>query len=377
MYSGSIPRFGWRSLEFQSIDAEEPLPYVIQNLAQARPQTDGTLPLIEFVKLLGSVSELSVQEKLRVWIKDAAEYAGVADTNAVFPKQSVPAEQSEKTFSYLLMKIDPYYALGEESEENEFYVRAWFLEKYKSDTDKQNYEPLSTSNKRYTFNMLEQTLNELVSVCIGKINAISRDGNMKVLMVEIFLRFAYLNYPDRDMHHWMIDRGFGNRKAISNVWPLVVRSLDRVDCDEQSVLYEWKCNWDRLKQQRTIAEPLFLNREYFEKATSLDGKICLAFTVVPPPIKEIHKLPTGHIFTQMMSEGTSIALWPRSESGLDEMQVREAYKTILSECHFSELPSTIWKKRKEGDLLVKHLTLFWDDPHRVPPDDEGTAPETD
>ncbi len=375
MYHASIPQ-RWPSPDLQSESEAELLTLMMRDLALAPPQANGTLPLIEFVKLVASKSRPQVPEKLRVWRTRAAQYAGVVDTDEVSPKPNVPVEQPRGTFSYLLVKIQPYYASQETSQEHEFYVRAWFLEEYKSDVDKQNYEPLATSNQRYKLGALEQLLNELVSVCTRKIIAMSRDDNLNVLMVELFLPFAYLNYPDCNIHQWMIGKGY--RKALSRVWPLVVRSLERADCDEPMVLYEWKQNWNILKQQRTIAEPRFLNREHFEKEISLEGVACLAFTAVPPPIRDIRQLPSGHIFTQMLIDGTSIALWPRSDINLDEAQVQDAYKTILSGCHFSQLPETVWKKRKEEQehLLVKHLTLFWDDPHRLPPDDEGTGPET-
>ena len=275
-------------------------------------------------------------------------------------------------FSYLQVKIDPYYDL----EEKEFNVRACFLAEYKSNTVQEDYKPLPNSNKRFKSGELEQELNRLIRECMKLIN------RKNVLVVELFLRFVDLNSSDCDMHHWKVNKTFGS-SAMSLEYPLLVRSLDRADCDDdEMVMYDWHHNWEKLKEQKTIVQPRFLSREQFEKDISLKDDMCLAFTVIPPPIEVPRKLPPGHIFSRMMGDGTSIALWPRPDSsldGTDETQIREAYLTILSGYDFSELPEKIWEQRRrtssQADLLVHCLTLFWDDPNCVPPDTAFEVPK--
>src|SRR3989442_97383 len=77
------------------------------------------------------------------------------------------------------------------------------------------------------------------------------------------------------------------------------------------------------------------------------------------------------IFQNMLSGGTSVALWPRQYcKHLDEEVIEQEYPSLLDGCHFSTLPKMVWERRKEAardqTLLANHLTLFWDDPYRLP-----------
>ncbi len=255
------------------------------------------------------------------------------------------------------MKIEPDYASDktekeEQLEEKEFCVQAWFLDEYKSDTTQQNYQPPTENNmpeinKRYKLNALPRLLDQLISACLEKMDI------MKDLVVELFLPLAFLNATDCNIHQWTVDVGLENYKAISCVYPLVVRSLDRIKYGNVNMLRKWKRNWYRLNQQETIAQPRFLSNEHCGEDISLEGNTCLAFVVVPPPIHYSIRKPPRHIFTWMLRDGISVALWPRwSETSLHETQIREAYTDILVGRHFSELPELIWQKRKEEKHLL-------------------------
>lgn len=348
---------------------------VLHKLKEARLQSDKTLPLLKFVHLISPQADQEVRKKLDDWGRRVVALTGATDVD--IQQGAGVAQLAVRSFSYLLVTVDPYYAMEESAQEQKFYVRAWFLPTFHEgdNATEKHYEPLATKNELYTLAEIEQLLNRLTNQCLARIMAASR-SHMSVLMIELFLRFAFLNYPACDMHGWKILKGFGSSKPVSSVYPLVVRSLDRLDCDEEIVLYEWIQNWNELTQQKSLENLCFLQREAFEKDLCLEKESCLAFLQMPPLIENTSPLPTGHIFTQMLSSGVSIALWPRCEIDLTEEQLREAYTEMLVGCHLAKVPEVLWEKRKDRAVhLAKKLTLFWDNPYRRPPVDDYAGPE--
>src|SRR5262249_54324296 len=98
--------------------------------------------------------------------------------------------------------------------------------------------------------------------------------------------------------------------------------------------------------------------------TSLRDVGCLRMTFVPPCFDGTQE----HIFSKMMGAGTSIALWLRPMDELPDIGTLEMmYGQLLPGCNISSLPKKIWKLREGGVLpLFNHMTLFWDDPNRLP-----------
>ncbi len=89
-------------------------------------------------------------------------------------------------------------------------------------------------------------------------------------------------------------------------------------------------------------------------------------TFVPPPYDD----KPQHIFSRMLGAGTSIALWPEFEDGsCDEEVIERIYHTFSPTCDFLRLPEIIWNERRKGKASqANRITLFWDNPDRVPED---------
>jgi hypothetical protein len=195
-------------------------------------------------------------------------------------------------------------------------------------------------------------------------------------MIELFLRFPYLHHPTCDAHSWKISKGFGLTKPVSSVYPLVIRSLDRLDCEIEIAFDEWEQSWNGLAQLKFLSNWHFLQHKAFEEELYLEKNACLAFLEIPPLMEENSPSPNGHIFKQMMSAGVSLALWPHARVDLTEEQFQEAYKELLGECHLANIPEVLWEKRKNNPThLAKELTLFYDNPYRRPPIHDAEGPE--
>jgi hypothetical protein len=202
-----------------------------------------------------------------------------------------------------------------------------------------------------------------------------------MFIIELFLPFTLLprdNDDQADIHQWMIKDKTGNVTVISRKYPLVVRLYNRTYEGEPGIWLDWQRNWAICKAYTGCIDEATLrllkiqqyNEEQEDLHVSLRDVLCLRMTFVPSRFDNTPQ----HIFNKMMSAGTSVALWPRAkDESLDEEAVEQTYNDLLAGCNFSTLPKTLWESRRqalrEKTLHLAHqLTLFWDDPDRLPLD---------
>jgi hypothetical protein len=169
----------------------------------------------------------------------------------------------------------------------------------------------------------------------------------------------------------MIDAGLNRMIPISSYYPLIVRSLDRIESGDTNgalrMRKAWEQSWTIFKQELATLKPRFLHRQDCERniLSELLGVPCLAYTFVPPKVLDSDR----HIFTAMIVAGVPIAFWPRHhDESIDEYEIKNVYDSLLSSCDSSILPIAVWKKCKVQceHPLLNHLVLLWDNPDRLP-----------
>jgi vWA-MoxR associated protein C-terminal domain/Effector-associated domain 2 len=357
---GRLPR------RYQSLDEGETLPLMIQELAQTGlqstlAQSELTHPLLTFVRLLLHRVPDTVKDSLLQWLAQTAEKEHIALAEEYIA--DISSEQTTQDSHHLLVKFKP-----SDDKKDEFEIHAWLIHEQNDKT-----VPIYGDVKEEaSLEEIPCILDELISRCEEYANA---------FIVELFLPFTLLNCDtsETDVHIWKLDVGFGNTIAVSHKYPLVLRSYDRTyeinklkPGVRRRLRQAWESNWAICKNCGVV----MLRWPLKEKDTCkvhlvawLQEAACLTMMFVPPMFDKTQP----HIFQKMLSAGTSVALWPRLYcKDLDEEVIEQVYRNLLEGFHFSTLPKLIWERRKEAardeSLLANYVTLFWDDPYRLPSD---------
>jgi hypothetical protein len=214
-----------------------------------------------------------------------------------------------------------------------------------------------------------ETVSELLSKLTDQCHRYIQNPQ-HTLIVEIFLPVPWLNY---NVDEWMINAGLKQMVSISTYYPVVLRSLDRIESGDthgaQRMRNAWERSWERFEQQLAVPNLYFLQRQDCQREILLEllDVACIAFMFTPPKVVD----ENIHIFSTMISAGVPIAFWPRlHDKDLSELEISHVYNSFLSDCDLSKLPTEIWEKKKckrqDEHPLLRHLVLLWDNPNRLP-----------
>jgi vWA-MoxR associated protein C-terminal domain/vWA-MoxR associated protein middle region (VMAP-M) 1 len=363
LYRQSRPNHQLRE-EYQNIDEYKTLSLMIQDLAQEKPQSVPsqsrlTHPLLTFVKHLSLSQRVPepVSRSLRQWLEDTTKEEHLT------PTEDTTIQRNSTASYYLLITFRPI-----DNSKKEFEIYASFTDQHGKRVP--DYKEVRENGP---FEKVLPLLGKVISQC---------EQYIKRFTIELFLPFTLLNcdIPEFDVHKWEIKFGFTTR-MISHKHPLVLRSYDRIygtnemeEEERRRIRQAWENNWKQSKEfcgTEILQWPLKERDPCKGLGGWLELATCVTVRFVPPTFNE-----QQHIFLEMMSGGTSVALWPRPYGKcLQEDTLEEGYRTLLEGCHLSKLPKLLLEKRmlaeKNETLLANHVTLFWDDPDRLPPD----APE--
>jgi len=272
---------------------------------------------------------------LRNWVRKTAIALGIASPRTFHADDVLDREPQP----YLLLALSP--------EGNYYNLRAWFM--YDPGECESIYDKKIGSNPD---NLPEHLRSILVNPAVA--NA-CLSGNPPVL--EFFLPVGLLN---RDLDQW---RPSGEKSPLSTKYGLVVRAGERLWGKY------WIVNWGRYWNQyrdtlcntadnlRTAWLTRARDRHYDAHLRNGRWIFCLHFT------------PDPDCFETLLDAGVAILFWPRQRVTppvLSELKTQMAGQTIR------ELPE--WLRRWRQVYWEEHqktapLSLLWDDPQRLPPDD--------
>lgn len=191
------------------------------------------------------------------------------------------------------------------------------------------------------------------------------------LIIEFFLPYALLSH-DVDQLFVRFDEEM--RIKLGCRYRVVVRSLERA-CDPRSQGY-WHSRWQRFQQQCNGAgmdkavyvcesRPYRWMPFYTELTEASPPITCLGLTFVPVDASQGTSL-----LRAIIKAGIPVALWPRS---LDST-LHKTIISLVSPANIATLPAVLRAHRKQADLeenhVGNHLTLLWDDPERLFPEDD-------
>jgi hypothetical protein len=174
----------------------------------------------------------------------------------------------------------------------------------------------------------------------------------------------------------------GTTDEFGVLYPVVIRSIDRMH--NQMVRPLWHRRWQRLRADGgSVRDELVHWLEHngagdgtvLAKVLTL-GKDCPVCLVVP--FSTEHD-PVPPALAAGLSAGLPVMLWCRDARAADAFAAR--IRRELDTHALLHLPARVLRLRQDAaalgrraDHVGRHLSLLWDDPHRLPPDPELRAP---
>ncbi len=345
---------------------------ILKNLNEEIPRREGKIPpLFDFISRLTASEQIPqiVLEKLRSWISEASQKYGINLTPLNFSSPS-PARP------YLLIRLKP-----SKNQTEQFFVKAWFILDDRADAGYSRFKPLDSEEYHegpYTLDQIPKLLDYFLCQTLEKLAATEFKP-----VIEFFLPQDCLG---AEVDVWEVLDVVNQPIRVGTEYQVVVRSYERLlPRYRKQAMNSWRQKWSKAKQ---LKPPL--PQELFELLSKADGynwsslraslvdKVGLKLTC--PPISPLSSTPgvrgsQPNLITALLSTAIPIAIWPRCI--VSESTLADTIESLLNEGPLFELPEFVRKKRLEAvqkqiqDHLGQHLVLLWEDPDRLPPDEEN------
>src|SRR3989442_9436574 len=152
----------------------------------------------------------TLKNSLHQWLAETAEKEHI--TAAQEGSADITSEQITQDSYYLLVKFEP-----SNDKKDEFEIHAWLT----YEQDGKTMPVYGDAKEEVSLVEIPSILDELIS---------QYEEYAHAFTIELFLPFILLNCDtsESDVHSWKLDAGFGNSIAMSQKYPLVLRSYDRV-----------------------------------------------------------------------------------------------------------------------------------------------------
>lgn len=367
---------------------------LLEELADGVQQKDGHVPLLKFVDELAYLTDdLRVRESLQNWrsrVIDEQTIKFPLDMQGVMPPGSLPLRelQSNVSFgdqlqsvldeqSHLLSSETPKEAQTDafsfiqiafipnvppDGRAGTYTIQTWYCE----DADKKGISLGKKDNVLLNAPVLPAEIHEILN------EISSRWYHQTQPIIELFL-------PDELLHTNISQRrmiiGGG---TLCSIYPVVIRSLDRVREQDHTVINNWKRYWDSLNVIKNIQLTIFRKEDYLELEADFQNILLGALEHGEFPIFAFEPNPNlaeKPPLEAVRKTGTPIAFWLCSlPEGFNTITFAKTCKKLLANRDFATLPHFVWEqrttalRRRNSSHFIHYLTLLWDDPYRVPVD---------
>jgi len=374
-YLASAPT-GWGH-EFDSDEGEGLARRMLLRLHNAIWQSDRTHPFLTFVRHLVEIANdprsppelLDLYRHLSRWFEEASTALGLGAEW----RQALSARVNEDRQRLKALELHVILSIARSlSVREQFIVHAWraLVSSASTTWADEDVLPLEVPGGEGPYSLAElprRVMALLEQDALDK-ELLNANGN---LTLSLFVPVELLGCTaDR----WEVEMGLES-SPLGAEYNVVVRSWERAyDRKCTRIVPKWRERWARLQ-----AAPERAVCQYGPEHASGDGAELrgpaedLACAVLPfAPDSGDSGSP---ILRRLISLGIPIAIWPR-EAPRDETRLRQ-FLAALS----SRNPLRTWREdvrafRREAtspEHPGSHLTLLWDDPHKLPPDALGWA----
>lgn len=339
---------------------------ILHDLAQFAPQSDGRLPIVEFVeRMVLRTQKAALFQKIRQWSD-----ARIADFdldpikfNDLRTRLKNETKQAQEP-CYLLVQLHPNPANRNHPKLKSYRVAVAF---WKSAAEKTN---LLTGTEYIPLDDVPRLVDEQ----IGILSEREDPALLTNLHIEFFLPVEILSAA---VDQWDMSDEFLQQVKLGYFYPVHVRSLERAQTPKLQGF--WRARW---KYYKSLLQAGMLPNG----AVELWEETCQPKELLNRLTGGEIKLPIGCGFTFLpaveganspllvaIRGGIPIAVWPRQCGDCADalQEVKEHLKALMAAAELQKLPTLIREMRRKADSaahLGSNLTLLWDDPERIPDD---------
>jgi len=316
------------------------------------------VPLLEFVARLADAAVNA--PALRDWVDAEAASLGLtpATVREIGNTRDLPGPRTDQPL-YLMIALAPNDA------NNQYYtVQAWFVD------DRQKQYNVRTVDTRFTPNQMPTLLETALREPMVRT---AREKAEKPLTLEFFLPKHLL---DADPDAWTPgpapEPDEPREPVLTYHYNVVVRSWERLPHLNNKWTGSWAAYWNKYEACRrcppSAACVAWVTEHNTRYGSALDEGKCLF-------VLNFEVTDRRHLLTPL-SQGVAMLLWSRKDWG-DETAT--LLRQRMERHPLGELPDALrevrrkcWDESGEEDKHTGHLSLLWDDPHRLP---EGREPQ--
>lgn len=341
--------------ELSTINENISLCEAIQELSDFETQNN-THPLLLFIEnLMKSVDikDKKLSEKIKKLSKELASELGIKSEqenhiNALTDKK----ESADPLAPFLMVILD---SNSPDPEKREYAIKAYFVK------NESEIETWYADGKMIERKDLAEQIETILTI-----DETGRRRKEVPKTIEFFMPYKDISH---DMDQWPLRKYCFVESRFGRDYHILVRCLDRLKVLSNPVITDnWKKRWGKIFQNGILCignNTLWLDqpRTYDEKSLCRELKLCSDISCLLMPFKP------DALIKAMLQEGIPIAIWSRkSEYNLNfQAEINKGIQENRLFC----IPAFIKKKRTESDdenSIGNHLTLFWDDPNRIPPE---------
>ncbi len=314
------------------------------------------VPLLEFVARLADTAVNA--PALRDWVSAEATSLGLASEiiQTIGKTRNLPGPRTDQPL-YLMVALAP-----NDGNDKNYTAQAWFVD------DRQKQHNVRTVDTRFTPNQMPALLKTALEDC--KVRT-AREKAEKPLTLEFFLPKHLL---DADPDAWTPgpapEPDEPREPALTYHYNVVVRSWERLP-PRSKWTGSWAAYWNKYEACRhcppsaCVAWVTAPNTQY---GSALDEGKCL-FILNFAVTERLHLLTP-------LSQGVAMLLWSRKGWSDETATLLRQY---MERHPLGELPDALRETRRRlwdanGGQHTGHLCLLWDDPHRLPQDQEQPQP---
>ncbi|MEH1850161.1 MAG: CHAT domain-containing protein [Nostoc sp.] len=284
--------------------------------------------------------------------------------------------QVKKLNHYLIIEIsESHQSAVTNPKEKSYFVNAWLI------TDGDNYHYKNNISSCQKIDLPPDNTENITLKCeeIPKritdfLNEI-REFSSSKLTIEIFLP---INFQKEKVDKWELkseylrDSGSKlNSEYLSREYKIVLRSTERLSRSYQRKIGFWQEKWEvfKNKQSNPVSEVLM---SCSDNLTELEHTLQKEDVIGVELLKPLSQNCEEEFFTIVLQKAIPVALWVRSNLHPICNQFKE-----LRNCRIDELIEKVKYQRSqvpsntEDTLHIgHHISLLWEHPYRLPPDDQ-------
>ncbi len=341
---------------------------VIAHLCDIPKQPNHTLPLLIFFQLIATAEPKIAQELKELSKQLASAYDIDLEIKKTEPEPPCKVALPSKFAPYLLVILKPA-PNNENIDKGKLYsVQILFWR-----TASEIIPWYNDSEPPIPLDNIPELLDDIF-VKDYKNNRVLRRESEVPETIEFFLPFELISC---DVDQWLIKKGFFKNK-VGKEYHVVVRSFDRLKESEEYpsknplVHKKWTTRWEQFQQSNDTDNSVFwiCEPDEYEAEPLCNDLECKKH--ITCMMMAFQPSDENKFLYAILDTGIPVALWFRKypDCNLNSHEIKDKIESVVFGKNLSELPGLIKETRKkaEENTIGNHLTLFWEDRYRIPPD---------